>query len=246
MELLNSISKQTILPNKTLIIINNFKENPEQIKIESNNFIKKAPTNIALQIIISKEKGLSKARNIGMDNCKTEYLIYGDDDDLWSEKKIELILSQLKRHKVPTLIRHGFVHLKSNGKEIQKKLPLRVLSETDWQHWIKKGYVVVKNAVSAADCRRLENALWEFDEKDPNDPTTWYAPQRRPHVRAELNNVGMTEIYHHQAMWDNRQAQRVYDAFVDIWDQEEPWVAIDRANINPPKKIKTNPAGFIH
>tara|TARA_B100001173_G_scaffold148873_1_gene129117 strand:- start:636 stop:1217 length:582 start_codon:yes stop_codon:yes gene_type:complete len=47
-------------------------------------------------------------------------------------------------------------------------------------------------------------------------------------------------------MWDNRQAQRVYDAFVDIWDQEELWVAIDRANINPPKKIKTNPAGFIH
>ena len=88
--------------------------------------------------------------------------------------------------------------------------------------------------------------MWEFDEKDPNDPSTWYAPQRRPHVRAELNNVGMTEIYHHQTMWDNRQAQRVYDAFVDIWDQEDLWVAIDRANINPPKKVKGNPEGFIH
>lgn len=121
MELLNSISRQTILPNKTLIVINNFKKNFEQTKIESNDFIKNAPTNIALEVIISNEKGVSKARNIGMDNCKTEYLIYGDDDDLWSENKIELILSQLKRHKVPTLIRHGFVHLKSDGKEIQKK-----------------------------------------------------------------------------------------------------------------------------
>ena len=56
-----------------------------------------------------------------MDNCKTEYLIYGDDDDLWSENKIELILNQLKRQKVPSLIRHGFISLKSNGDEIYKK-----------------------------------------------------------------------------------------------------------------------------
>ena len=40
--------------------------------------------------------------------------------------------------------------------------------------------------------------------------------------------------------------QRVYDAFVDIWDREDLWVAIDRANINPPKKVKGNPEGLIH
>ena len=131
-------------------------------------------------------------------------------------------------------------------KDIQKRLELRVLSQEDWDHWITKGFVVVKKAVNREACQQLENALWEFDEKDPNDPSTWYAPQRRPHVRAELNNVGMTEIYHHQLMWDNRQSQRVYDAFVDIWDQEELWVAIDRANINPPKKVKANPDGFVH
>ena len=131
-------------------------------------------------------------------------------------------------------------------KDIQKRLELRVLSQEDWDHWITKGFVVVKKAVNREACQQLENALWEFDEKDPNDPSTWFAPQRRPHVRVELNNVGMTEIYHHQRMWDNRQSQRVYDAFVDIWDQEELWVAIDRANINPPKKVKANPDGFVH
>ena len=35
-------------------------------------------------------------------------------------------------------------------------------------------------------------------------------------------------------------AQKVYDAFVDIWDREDLWVAIDRAHINPPKKLKRN------
>ena len=62
----------------------------------------------------------------------------------------------------------------------------------------------------------------------------------------ELNNSGMVEIYNHQYLWDNRQEQRVYDAFVDIWDREDLWVGIDRANLNPPNKVEGNPNGFIH
>ena len=122
-------------------------------------------------------------------------------------------------------------------REIRKNLPLRVLSEDDWQHWITRGYVIVKNAISAEAAKRLEDVLWEFDAKDPNDPLRWYEPERRPHVRPELNNVGMTEIYHHQYMWDNRMTQRVYDAFVDIWDREDLWVAIDRSKNKISKQV---------
>lgn len=75
---------------------------------------------------------------------------------------------------------------------------------------------------------------------------TWYAPQRREHKMKELNNTGMLEIYNHQYLWDNRMERRIYDAFVDIWDREDLWVTIDRANLNPPKKVKGNPNGFIH
>lgn len=132
-------------------------------------------------------------------------------------------------------------------KDIQKSLPLRVLSKEDWQHWVTKGYVIVRGAVPQENCERLAALLWEFDEKDPDDPGTWYAPERRPHVRPELNNAGMVEIYNHQYLWDNRQEQRVYDAFVDIWDREDLWVAIDRANLNVPKQDGSgSPDGFIH
>ena len=131
-------------------------------------------------------------------------------------------------------------------KDVQKTLPLRVLSPEDWQHWITKGYVIIRNAVPVAQAKALADILWEFDEKDPDDPSTWYAPERRPHVRKELNNAGMVEIYHHQSMWDNRQTPRIYDAFVDIWDREDLWVTIDRANLNPPKKGATSKDGFIH
>ena len=73
----------------------------------------------------------------------------------------------------------------------------------------------------AANVERLVELLWAFDEKDPDDPSTWYAPQRRDHKMKELNNTGMLEIYNHQYLWDNRQEQRVYDIFVDIWDRED-------------------------
>ena len=129
-------------------------------------------------------------------------------------------------------------------RDLQKRLPLRVLSPEDWRHWQTRGYVVVRQAVPPANVQRLADLLWQFDEKDPRDPSTWHAPQRRAHKMAELNGTGMLEIYNHQYLWDNRQHRRVYDAFVDIWDREDLWVAIDRANLKPPDP---NPGeGFIH
>lgn len=151
------------------------------------------------------------------------------------------MLATMKRDAHPTASR-----TETQLKDVQKKLPLRVLSTADWKQWTTKGYVIVRQAVPAANVERLVELLWKFDEKDPNDPSTWYAPQRREHKMKELNNTGMLEIYNHQFLWDNRIEPRVYNTFVDIWDREDLWVAIDRANLNPPKKVKGNPQGFIH
>ena len=139
-------------------------------------------------------------------------------------------------------------------KDIQKTLPLRVLSEADWQHWITKGFVVVRSAVSREQCEAVAHMLWQFLEMDPADPTTWYKPRLREHKMTELNGTGMVEVYNHQSLWDTRQNRRVYDAFVDIWDREDLWVAIDRANLNPPNRQARaerrtpgfRPGGFIH
>ena len=63
---------------------------------------------------------------------------------------------------------------------------------------------------------------------------------------AELNGSGMVEVYQNQHLWDNRQTQRVYDAFVDIWDREDLWVSLDRANLNTPNRGARAFSGFIH
>jgi hypothetical protein len=142
---------------------------------------------------------------------------------------------------------HPVSHLAATPlRDIQKKLPLRVLSSDDWQHWTNLGYVILRQIVPMANVERLVDLLWRFDEKDPRDTSTWSAPQRRDHQMKELNETGMLEIYNHQLLWDNRQDRRVYDAFVDIWDREDLWVTIDRANLATPRKVKGDQRGFIH
>lgn len=135
-------------------------------------------------------------------------------------------------------------HLRLNDRSNGKSL--RVLSEEDWAFWLHNGYIVIQQAVSREQAAATAAFLWEFEEKDPNDPSTWYSAPRAEMKMKELENTGMVEVYNHQHLWNNRQMQRVYDAFVDIWGTEKLWVSIDRANLNFPIRPGFEQKGFIH
>ena len=108
------------------------------------------------------------------------------------------------------------------------------------------GYIVIKNAVSREQARQTADFLWEFEEKDPNDTNTWYAPPRAEMEMKELAGTGMVEAYNNQALWNNRQEQKIYEAFTDIWGTDQLWATIDRANLNFPIKPGFEYKGFIH
>ncbi len=151
------------------------------------------------------------------------------------------LLDELKIPGNPSVARFvAKLNNRSNGE------PLRVLSEDDWQFWNNNGYVIIHNAVPQQNIDNMVNLLWEFEEKDPDNPATWYRPARRDIEMVELKNTGMVEIYNHQYMWDNRMHHRVYNAFVDIWGTEKLWATIDRANLNFPVRPEHNYEGFIH
>ena len=129
---------------------------------------------------------------------------------------------------------------RSNGR------PLKVLSEADWEFWLENGYVIIRNAVSKEQAAQTADFLWEFEEKDKNDPDTWYEAPRAEIEMKELAGTGMVEVYNNQALWNNRQNQRVYEAFTDIWGTDKLWVTIDRANLNFPIRPGFEYKGFIH
>ncbi|NML50663.1 phytanoyl-CoA dioxygenase [Streptomyces sp. R302] len=120
-------------------------------------------------------------------------------------------------------------------RELKKTRPLRVLSEADFAHWQTYGYVIVREAIPAEAARRLLDFTWDFQGLDPERPESWYEDRPfRSELDQQLHIYGFVEAYHHQLLWDSRQSQRVYDAFVDVWDCEELWVTLDRLNLNPP------------
>ena len=123
---------------------------------------------------------------------------------------------------------------------------LRLLTETEWSFWREKGYVVIKNAISKTQALDTAAFIWEFEEKDPTNSDTWYSSPRAEMKMKELAGTGMVEVYNNQQLWSNRQTQKIYDAFVDVWGTEKLWVTIDRANLNFPIKEGFEYKGFIH
>ena len=123
---------------------------------------------------------------------------------------------------------------------------LRVLTMDQWNFWKENGYIVIKQAVAREAALDTANFLWEFEEKDPSNQDTWYTAPRSEIKMKELAGTGMVEVYNNQKLWNNRQTQKVYDAFVDIWGMEKLWVTIDRANLNFPIRPGHEYKGFIH
>ena len=123
---------------------------------------------------------------------------------------------------------------------------LNVLSVDDWKFWKEKGYIVIKDAVTKEQAKKTAFFLWEFEDKNSEDSSTWYSPPRAEMKMKELAGTGMVEVYNHQFLWDNRQENKVYESFVDIWGTEKLWVTIDRANLNFPIRKNYEYKSFIH
>lgn len=123
---------------------------------------------------------------------------------------------------------------------------LKIFSVNDWTFWLENGYIVVKNAVTKQQAMKTASFLWEFEEKDSKDPSTWYSLPRAEMKMKELAGTGMVELYNHQYLWDNRQERKIYESFVDIWGTEKLWVTIDRANLNFPIRKNFEYKSFIH
>lgn len=138
---------------------------------------------------------------------------------------------------------------KTSKLKLRKKVSfnsLKVLSVKDWKFWIENGYIVIKNAVAKEKAKKTASFLWEFEEKNSEDPSTWYSPPRAEMKMKELAGTGMVELYNHQYLWENRQERKIYESFVDIWGTEKLWVTIDRANLNFPIRKNFEYKSFIH
>jgi ectoine hydroxylase-related dioxygenase (phytanoyl-CoA dioxygenase family) len=128
---------------------------------------------------------------------------------------------------------------------------MAVLSKEDREFWDENGYVVIHNAVPQENLDGMVDVVWEFLDMDRNNREDWYKyqPYTRENKTSMIAASGMVEIYQHQALWNNRQHPKIHQAFSEIWDREDLWVSLDRANMKPPAredKPAWNNKGMIH
>nr|MCS5612335.1 hypothetical protein [Candidatus Poribacteria bacterium] len=74
---------------------------------------------------------------------------------------------------------------------------MTILSNEDWKFFKKNGYVIVPKALPQKNLNAVIDAMYDFLGMTHDNPEGWY--------HEPLRTNGMVEMYHHQAMWDNRQ-----------------------------------------
>lgn len=104
------------------------------------------------------------------------------------------------------------------------------------------GYVVVPSGLPRANLEGVIADLWQHTGADPRDRESWYKP-------GIVAPTGMVELYHTQAMWDNRQYPGIHEIFAAVYGTPKLWVSLDRVNLKPPadpRHPEHDHKGFIH
>lgn len=108
------------------------------------------------------------------------------------------------------------------GFALESILDEPVLSREDLAFWDEQGYVVVKNAVSAAACSAAIDAIFSHARMSRDGPESWY------HEKIWI------PLAHHPALWENRNSPRIHTAFAQIWGRRDLWMNVDVCGVNPP------------
>ena len=103
-----------------------------------------------------------------------------------------------------------------------------VLDEEDLAFWDRHGYVVLHDAVSAADCEAAAQAVCESVEADPGRPETWYS-------RRNMQGI-MVQMFQHRAFDRARSSPRIHKAFAQLWGTSDLFPTCDRGGFNPPQR----------
>jgi hypothetical protein len=113
------------------------------------------------------------------------------------------------------------------------------LTDEELAFWEEHGYVVVHDAVPAADRDRAAAAIYEFLDASPDEPDSWYG-----------NKFGKTiwvPLLRHPSFVANRRSPRLVKAFAQLWGREDLWPTIDQGGMNPPEREDwTFPGPHVH
>ena len=85
--------------------------------------------------------------------------------------------------------------------------------------WLENGYVIIKSAVSKNQALKTASFFGNLRKRSQKIKIFGIPPRAEMKMK-ELAGTGMVEVYNHQFLWENRQSEKIYKAFIDIWVQK--------------------------
>lgn len=125
-------------------------------------------------------------------------------------------------------IRHFNEYVVSKHKAGPERPPAKPLTAEELCFWQENGYLVIREAISAADAAATAELICQFIGVDPGNPETWY----RPHP--ERKGI-MVQLFQHPQLEKNRHSPRIRDVYEQLWNRSDIWVNTDRVGFNPPE-----------
>jgi len=104
-----------------------------------------------------------------------------------------------------------------------------VLTKEDWDFWNSNGYLVVKNAVPAAQCEAAQAAIWEFLDADIADPESWYKAD-------DGKNGLMLHLFQHSSLANNRNSPLIRKVYQELYGETDIYLLVDKVSFNPPER----------
>jgi hypothetical protein len=103
-----------------------------------------------------------------------------------------------------------------------------VLTPDDLDFWDQNGYIIIRNAVSKADCDETIAVLCNHIGIDRYDAETWYThhPDRQGI---------MVQLFQHPILEQNRRSDKIRKAYEQLWNRTDLFVNADRVGFNPPE-----------
>eukprot|EP01048_Picozoa_sp_COSAG05_P021266 COSAG05_NODE_3862_length_1801_cov_2.689777_1_plen_353_part_00 len=119
----------------------------------------------------------------------------------------------------------------------------QVLSPADLEHLDTHGFVVGRGVISPEQAARTAADVWEFAGRkehqcldfylDPENEDNWYNGQGRCGFKKAV------ELYHSQAMWDNKTCENMHGIFAQIYHTQRLRCDVGRCSITPPSRDPT-------
>lgn len=153
-----SVLNQTIQMHE-IIIINDGSTDGTEKKVQ--HIIENNPR-ITIRQLVTKNGGVSKARNIGIVNSNSDYIAFLDSDDTWLPEKMEKQITVFESHPSAVLV--------SSASTLQKKLSHRILQIT-LKKLLIKNYIVTSSVLIKKTV--IEKILFNENLKRSEDYNAW-------------------------------------------------------------------------